>query len=98
MKSSEDGANLRNKTIGCIISPELLILIKILQPYRITDKRDFMEDMKNQASSTATKDSISITPRDVLQRYDLLEAHLDKLKPGEYSVCINYKKKGTVEL
>lgn len=57
-----------------------------------------MENMKNQASSSATKDSIRITPRDVLQRYDLLEAHLDKLKPGEYSVCINYRKKGIVEL
>lgn len=98
MKSSEDGANLRNKTIRCINLPELLILIKIFQPYRITVKRIFMEDMKNQASSSATKDSISIAPRDVLQRYDLLEAHLDKLKPGEYSVCINYKKKGVVEL
>ena len=60
--------------------------MRIFQPYRITEKRDFMEDMKNQASSTATKDSISITPRNVLQRYDLLEAHLDKLKPGEYSL------------
>lgn len=57
-----------------------------------------MEDIKNQASFSATKDSISITPRDVLQRYDLLEAHLENLKPGEYSVCINYKKKGVVEL
>ena len=57
-----------------------------------------METVKNQESSSATKDSISIAPRDVLQRYDLLEAHLDKLKPGEYSVCINYKKKGIVEL
>ena len=98
MKSSEDGANLKNKTIRCIISPELLILIKIFQPYRITAKRIFMENVKKQASSSATKDSISITPRDVLQRYDLLEAHLDKLKPGEYSVCINYKKKGIVKL
>ena len=98
MKSSEDVANLRNKTIRCINLPELLILIKIFQPYRITAKRIFMEDIKNQAESSATKDSISITPRDVLQRYDLLEAHLDKLKPGEYSVCINYKKKGVVEL
>jgi len=98
LKSSEDGANLKNKTIRCIISPELLILIKIFQPYRITAKRIFMENVKKQASSSATKDSISITPRDVLQRYDLLEAHLDKLKPGEYSVCINYKKKGIVEL
>ena len=98
MKSSEDGANLRNKTIRCINLPELLILIKIFQPYRSTVKRIFMEDMKNQASSSATKDSISIAPRDVLQRYDLLEAHLDNLKPGEYSVCINYKKKGVVEL
>ena len=70
----------------------------IFQPYRITVKRDFMENVKNQASSYATKDSISIAPRDVLQRYDLLEAHLDKLKPGEYFVCINYKKKGMVEL
>lgn len=98
MKSSEDGANLKNKTIRCIISPELLILIKIFQPYRSTAKRIFMENIKNQAESSATKDSISITPRDVLQRYDLLEAHLNKLKPGEYSVCINYKKKGIVEL
>ena len=53
-----------------------------------------MENVKNQASSSATKDSISIAPCDVLQRYDLLEDHLDKLKPGEYFVCINYKKKG----
>ena len=57
-----------------------------------------MENVKNQTSSYATKDSIRIAPRDVLQRYDLLEAHLDKLKPGEYSVCINYRKKGIVEL
>ena len=57
-----------------------------------------MENVTNQASSSATKDSISIAPRDVLQCYDLLEAHLDKLKPGEYSVCINYKKNGIVEL
>ena len=70
----------------------------IFQPYRITEKRIFMENVKNQTSSYATKDSISIAPCDVLQRYDLLEDHLDKLKPGEYSVCINYKKKGIVEL
>ena len=57
-----------------------------------------MENVKNQASSSATKDSISIASCDVLQRYDLLEAHLDKLKPGEYFVCINYKKNGIVEL
>ncbi|RHA81030.1 hypothetical protein [Segatella copri] len=57
-----------------------------------------MKDIKNQESFSATKDSISITPRDVLQRYDLLETHLDELKSGEYSVCINYKKKGIVEL
>ena len=65
---------------------------KFSKPYRSTVKRIFMENVKNQASSYATKDSISVAPRDVLQRYDLLEAHLDKLKPGEYSVCINYKK------
>ncbi len=41
---------------------------------------------------------LSAAPCDVLQRYDLLEAHLDKLKSGEYFVCINYKKKGIVEL
>ena len=34
----------------------------------------------------------------MLQRYDLLEEHLEQLKPGEYAVCINYKKKGVVEL
>lgn len=57
-----------------------------------------MENISILEESSATKDSISITPFDVLQRYDLLEANLDKLKPGEYSVCINYKKKGIVEL
>lgn len=98
MKSSEDGANLRNKTIRCIISPELLILIKIFQPYRSTAKRIFMKDIKNQASSSAMKDSVSIAPHDVLQCYSTLEFRLRDLKPGEYSVCINYKKKGIVEL
>lgn len=35
---------------------------------------------------------------EVLQRYDLLEERLEQLKPGEYTVCVNYKKKGVVEL
>ena len=51
-----------------------------------------------RAALVGTKDSVSIKPIDVLQRYDLLEEHLEQLKPGEYAVCINYKKKGTVEL
>lgn len=51
-----------------------------------------------RAALVGTKDSVSIKPIDVLQRYDLLEEHLEQLKPGEYVVCINYKKKGIVEL
>lgn len=51
-----------------------------------------------RASLVGTKDSVCIKPIEVLQRYDLLEEHLEQLKPGEYAVCVNYKKKGTVEL
>ena len=53
-KSSEDGANLRNKTIRCIISPELLILIKIFQPYRITAKRKRYGDYQTNAEERKT--------------------------------------------
>ncbi len=45
-----------------------------------------------------TKDSVCIKPIEVLQRYDLLEERLEQLKSGAYAVCINYKKKGIVEL
>ena len=51
-----------------------------------------------RAALAGTKDSVCIKPIEVLQRYDLLEEHLEQLKPGEYAVCINYKKKGAVEL
>ena len=56
------------------------------------------EAQEIRAALVGTKDSVSVKPIDVLQRYDLLEEHLEQLKPGEYAVCINYKKKGTVEL
>ena len=56
------------------------------------------EAQEIRAALAGTKDSLCIKPIEVLQRYDLLEEHLEQLKPGEYSVCINYKKKGTVEL
>lgn len=56
------------------------------------------EAQEIRAAIAGTKDSVSIKPINVLQRYDLLEEHLEQLKPGEYAVCINYKKKGTVEL
>lgn len=51
-----------------------------------------------RAALAGTKDSVCVKPIEVLQRYDLLEEHLEQLKPGEYVVCINYRKKGTVEL
>ena len=51
-----------------------------------------------RAALAGTKDSVIVKPIEVLQRYDQLEEHLEQLKPGEYAVCINYKKKGTVEL
>lgn len=56
------------------------------------------EAQEVRAALAGTKDSVSIKPIEVLQRYDLLEEYLQQLKPGEYAVCINYKKKGTVEL
>lgn len=56
------------------------------------------EAQEIRAALAGTKDSVSIEPINVLQRYDLLEEHLEQLKPGEYAVCINYKKKGIVEL
>ena len=56
------------------------------------------EAQEIRAALAGTKDSVCVKPIEVLQRYDLLEAHLEQLKPGEYAVCINYKKKGTVEL
>ena len=51
-----------------------------------------------RAALAGTKDSVCIKPIEVLQRYDLLEERLEQLKSGEYAVCINYKKKGVVEL
>ena len=56
------------------------------------------EAQEIRAALAGTKDSVCVKPIEVLQRYDLLEEHLEQLKPGEYAVCINYKKKGTVEL
>lgn len=56
------------------------------------------EAQEIRAALAGTKDSVCVKPIEVLQRYDLLEEHLEQLKPGEYAVCVNYKKKGTVEL
>lgn len=56
------------------------------------------EAQEIRAALAGTKDSVCVKPIEVLQRYDLLEEHLEHLKPGEYAVCVNYKKKGTVEL
>lgn len=60
--------------------------------------KTLQEAQEIRASLAGTKDSVSIKPIEVLQRYDPLEEHLEQLKPGEYAVCVNYKKKGTVEL
>ena len=56
------------------------------------------EAQEIRAVLAGTKDSVCVKPIEVLQRYDLLEEQLEQLKPGEYAVCVNYKKKGTVEL
>ena len=56
------------------------------------------EAQEIRAALAGTKDSVCVKPIEVLQRYDLLEEHLEQLKPGEYAVCVNYKKKGTVVL
>lgn len=56
------------------------------------------EAQEIRAALAGMKDSVCIKPIEVLQRYDLLEEHLEQLEPGEYAVCINYRKKGTVEL
>ena len=44
------------------------------------------------------RNNITLKPIDVMQRYDILEERIETLKPGEYVVCINYKKLGSVEL
>lgn len=62
------------------------------------EAKALQEAQEIRAALAGTKDSVSIKPIEVLQRYDLLEEHLEQLKPGEYVVCINYKKKGVVEL
>lgn len=56
------------------------------------------EAQEIRTALAGTKDSVCVKPIEVLQRYDLLEEHLEQLKPGEYAVCVNYKKKGTMEL
>lgn len=56
------------------------------------------EAQEIRASLVGMKDSVCVKPIEVLQRYDILEEHLEQLKPGEYVVCVNYKKKGAVEL
>ena len=51
-----------------------------------------------RAALAGTKENITVKPIEVLQRYDLLEERLEALKPGDYVVCINYKKLGSLEL
>ena len=51
-----------------------------------------------RAALAGTKENITVKPIEVLQRYDLLEERLEALKPGDYVVCINYKKFGSLEL
>lgn len=57
-----------------------------------------LEAQEISFSLAETKDSVCVNPIEVLQQYDLLEEHLEQLKPGDYAVCVNYKKKGTLEL
>ena len=54
-------------------------------------EREAEERRKSLANS---KTGICIAPIDVLQSYDTLELNLERLKAGEYYVCINYKKSG----
>ena len=54
--------------------------------------------MAKERRLLGTNGDVTIKPIDVMQNYDILEAHLAVLKPGEYAVCINYKKLGSVEL
>lgn len=51
-----------------------------------------------RAALAGTKENVTVKPIEVLQSYDLLEERLEALKPGEYVVCINYKKFGSLEL
>lgn len=45
-----------------------------------------------------TKDKMTIKPFDLMQRLYNAELLLEQMKPGAYYLCINYKKKGFVEL
>lgn len=70
---------------------------------RLKDEAEAKAEKEREAenlrkSLLCSKDRIEIAPIDVLQCYDTLEAHLEQLKSGCYVVCINYKKKGFIEL
>lgn len=54
--------------------------------------------MEKEIQMPGTNGNVTVKPIDVLQRYDILEARLEALQPGDYVVCINYKKLGSVEL
>ena len=43
-------------------------------------------------------DELLVSPSELMQHMDGAERALEPLKPGEYVVCINYKRKGCVEL
>lgn len=65
----------------------------------IEAKAKALEEAKAaRAALAGTKENITVKPIEVLQSYDLLEERLEVLKPGDYVVCINYKKFGSLEL
>lgn len=55
-------------------------------------------DAQRRRDMACRFDELLVSPSELMQHMDGAERALEPLKPGEYVVCINYKRKGCVEL
>ena len=56
------------------------------------------EELAQRKSVAGTKETLLIKPYDIMQHIEIAEQQLGQMMPGVYYVCINYKRKGYVEL
>lgn len=61
-------------------------------------QRKIQETLEKRKSMAFTLDRIIINPFEIMQTIERAEDVLNQMKPGTYYVCINYKKKGFVEI
>lgn len=69
-----------------------------LQAQQAERERKEQEALAKRKAVACTKDKMIIKPYDLMQRLDDAEVLLEQMKPGAYYLCVNYKKKGFVEL